>query len=191
MSPTQFPEDADIYLAQLERHLAPLPADDRARIVQEISGHLAERAAVGPDTLHATITGLGAPSVLARSFVDDYRLTGALASGPSWRILLAILPRVWRSLGALVVGTAGVVLYMLTFGFAMVAVFKPLTPGNVGAWRGEHGGISDFGVEFSSVHTTPELLGWWIIPISLAAAAICYLTASGLMRTGGRLLLRR
>jgi hypothetical protein len=39
-------------------------------------------------------------------------------------------------------------------------------------------------------HTTPEVLGWWIIPIALACAVICYFAAAVIMRGGGRLLLR-
>jgi uncharacterized membrane protein len=190
MSPTDMPEDAETYLRQLERDLARMPADERGKIVQEIRSHLAERAAVGPQMLRAAITQLGPPSSLARSFVDDWQLSGALERGPSWRILLAMLQRVWRSLAAVVICTVTCVLYAFAVAFLIIAVMKPITPGNVGMWAGQNGGIGDFGVIFGTVHTTAELLGWWIIPIALVCAVFCYFAAALIMRGGGRLLLR-
>ncbi len=189
MSPMDFPEDAKTYLGQLDRYLQRLPADERAKIVQEIGSHLAEREAVGPETLHATITQLGAPRDLARNFIEDYALTGALGRGPSWRILLAILPRALRSLTALAIGTAGVLLYGFALAFVAVAVLKPVTPRNVGLWANDRGGFGDFGAIYGTVHHTPELLGWWVIPISLLLGALAYVAAAWLMRRGGRLLL--
>ena len=190
MNPTLMPEDAETYLRQFERDLQRMPAEERGRIVQEISGHLAERAAVGPQMLHAAITQLGPPSALARSFVDDWQLSGALQRGPAWRILLVILRRAWKSFAAVAIGTAGVILYVLAAAFVIVAALKPITPQNVGMWAGRDGGVGDFGVIFGAAHATPELLGWWIIPFSLGCAALCYFAAALVMRGGGRLLLR-
>ena len=190
MRPNQMPEDAETYLRQLERDLHRLPAEERGKIVQEISGHLAERAAVGPQMLHAAITQLGPPSALARSFVDDWQLSGALQRGPSWRILVVILRRAWKSFAAVLIGTVGVALYAFAAGFLIMAVLKPITPGDVGMWAGANGGVGDFGAIYGTTHATPELLGWWIIPIALAGAAISYLAAALVTRGGGRLLLR-
>ena len=191
MTPAEMPEDAETYLRQFERDMARMPSVERSKIVQEITSHLAERGAVGPQMLHAAITQLGPPSVLARSFLDDWLLTGALEHGPALRILLVILMRAWRSFAAVVIGTAGVLLYTLALAFLVVAVLKPITPRNVGLWRDGHGGFSDFGVVYGSLHTTPEVLGWSIIPVCIAAAVILWLLAGWVMRNGGRLLLRR
>jgi hypothetical protein len=186
------PEDAETYLRQLERDLEPMPAEERGRIVQEIKSHLAERAAVGPQMLGVAISQLGPPRMLARSFVDDWRLSGALKQGPSWRILLVILRRAAKSFAAVGIGFAGVVLYLLAAGFVIVAVMKPISPHNVGAWAGPDGNLTNFGVLYGVDHPgAQELLGWWIIPVSLAAAALCYFVAAFVMRTGGRLLLKR
>ena len=189
MSPKDFPEDAKTYLGQLDRYLQRLPGEERAKIVQEIGSHLAERETAGPETLHATITQLGAPRDLARNFIEDYALSGALSRGPSWRILLAILPRALRSLTALAIGTAGVLLYGFAVAFVAVAALKPITPRNVGMWAADNGGFGDFGAMYGTVHHTPELLGWWIIPISLLVGALAYVVAGWLMRRGGQLLL--
>ncbi len=189
MAGPDMPEDAETYLAQLERHLARMPAQARAPIVQEIKSHLAERAAVGPHMLHAAISQLGTPRALAQSFLDDWLLSGALDRGSGPRLLAVILRRAWRSFAAVAIGTLSVILYLFAFAFLVVAVMKPITPGNVGAWAARDGGIGDFGVIFGVVHTTPELMGWWIIPASLAAALICYFAASLVTRQGGRLLL--
>ena len=190
MSPTEFPEDVDTYLAQLERELGPMPAQERARIVQEISGHLAERAAVGPQMLHATIVQLGTPRALARSFIDDWTLTGALERRAGPPILWAILRRAWRSLAAIVIGTVGVLLYALSVTFAAVAVMKPITPHNVGLWVGPDGRLANFGIIYGATHDGPELLGWWVIHLSAIAEAQLWLAAGWALRNGGRLLLR-
>lgn len=191
MSPTEFPEDVDTYLAQLERELQPLPADERGRILQEIGGHLAERGAAGPETLHATIVGLGTPRALARSFLDDRALTGALETRAGPRILLAVLRLAWRSAVAIVVGFVGVVLYAISIGFGLVAVMKPITPRNVGLWAGPDGRLENFGIIYGATHDGPELLGWSVIPIAAIAAVALWLAAGWAMRRGGRLLQRK
>jgi hypothetical protein len=191
MSPAQFPEDAETYLSQLGRELHPLPAGERTRILQEIGGHLAERAEVGPEMLHATIVGLGTPRSLAQGFMDDRALAGALEKRSNLRLLWVILRRAVRGVGAAVVGTAGALLYLLSIGFALVAVIKPILPAQTGMWLDPNGGVSNFGVMGDYPRHEPEILGWWIIPISLAAAVALWLMAGWVLRRGGRLLLRK
>ncbi len=191
MSPSEFPEDTDTYLAQLERELHPLPAEERGRILQEIGGHLAERAAIGPQVLHTTITQLGPPRTLARSFIDDRALNEALDAGKAFRILWVILRRAWRGLAWTIVGTSGALLYMFSVAFLIVAVAKPIVPHQVGMWLGPTGGVSNFGVMGDYPRGTPEILGWWIVPISLAAAVFFWLAAGSVLKRGGRLLVRK
>lgn len=190
MSPSEFPEDAETYIAQLERELAAMPAAERGRIVQEIGGHLAERAEVGPQMLHATIVQLGTPRALARSFLDDWALSGALKRGGGPRILWVILRRAWRSFAAVVIGTVGVLLYLFSACFGLVAVMKPITPHNVGLWRGPDGHVENFGIIYGMTHNGPELLGWWVVPISIVLAVALWIAAGWIMRRGGKLLLR-
>jgi hypothetical protein len=99
--------------------------------------------------------------------------------------------RVWTSFAAAVICIAGCALYAFALGFLAMAVLKPILPANVGLWAGRDGGVGDFGIIFGAIHTTPELLGWWVVPAALACAAICYGVAAVVMRGGGRLLLRR
>jgi len=191
MSPQDMPEDAETYLRQFERELGKLPAEEREKIVREIESHLAERGAVGPEMLGVAISQLGPPRVLARSFVEDYALQGALKGRTSPMILIAMAPRALRSLTALAICAAGAVLYAFTVAFALIAVWKPISPRNVGVWRDAAGRLADGGIIYGMPHAYPEVLGWWIIPISLAAGAATYGLASLLMRWGGRLLLGR
>jgi hypothetical protein len=167
-----------------------MPADERGKIVQEIGSHLAERSAVGPQMLGAAITQLGPPRLLARTFVDDWRLSRALDRGHAPRILLAILRRAWRSFAAVLIGTVGVVLYAFAIGFLLIAVLKPIWPANVGMWVDASGRILDFGAMSDWPRTGREVLGWWIIPVSVVFAIICWLIAGLVMRLGGRFLLR-
>ena len=66
---------------------------------------------------------------------------------------------------------------------------QPLLPQQVGMWKDGNG--YSFGAIFGKIHTSPEMLGMWIIPISGLAAALAYFAATELMRQSGRLILSR
>lgn len=175
------------YLQRLERGLHLLPKDDRSAIVAEIKSHIAERLAETDITVHYVLESLGDPDELAQSYVEQYRLEDALARS-SLSLLVVILRRAARSIVALVTGFVAISFYLFALGFLFVAAMKPITPERTGLWV-DRGEIS-LGA-FNAAPGAHELLGYWVIPVSVAGALLCYVAGTALMRFGGRALLRK
>jgi uncharacterized membrane protein len=182
-------QEIDGYVRRLLWALQTLPHDDRLNIAGEIHSHLSECAGRGPRDLDRAIAGLGSPDALARSYVEEFELAGAVNSASPVTLLLTVLNRATRSVMAFLGGFAALTLYLLAVGCAMVAVGKFIVPGKVGAW------ISDHSLTAGIVDTPPagghELLGYWIVPIAAAIAALCFVGAGKLLRLIGRRLLAR
>jgi uncharacterized membrane protein len=176
------------YLDCLTRALRILPPEDRTAIIAEIESHIADRIAEG-SSVADTLSSLGDPVELARAYLEQYKLEDALARSSNLSLMAAILERATRNILALATGLVALMLYLFAVSFAAVAVLKPVLPQNVGFWWGKTAFL--FGIMDKAPADTPELLGYGIIPIAVAACVLCYLAGTALMRFGGRLLLRK
>jgi hypothetical protein len=186
----QFPQRSvavDDYLGRLAAALRPLPEADRLSIVAEIESHIAERLASGTP-VEAALARLGWPELLARAYLEDHELERALARSSPGLLLSNMLGRATRSIVALAGGFTGLLLYAMGLAFLAIAILKPVAPANVGLWTGPD--LFALGV-FAATPGRNEILGYWLIPLSLAASLGCYLLAQLLMRSCGRRLLRR
>jgi len=183
-------QEIDAYVRRLLWALQALPHDDRLNIASEIHSHLAERDARGPRELERALASMGPPDALARSYVEEFELAGAVNRASPARLMLAMLDRAGRSGLAFVGSFAALSLYLVAGAFLLMAVMKPITPDKVGAWRLGEGGFA-----FAIMDTPPppqaELLGYWIIPLSAMLATLCFIAASKLLRWAGRRLLAR
>ena len=185
------PQEADPvsrYMLRLRRALSSLPEGERIDIVAEIHSHIAERASPPGRSVHDVLAALGEPEALANGYLDDRELSHALRRSSPGRLLAAVLGRATRSLTALSVGLASVVLYAFALSLTLTAVLKPIMPRNVGLGHGAHG--IQFGLP-AAPPASADALGLWIVPLALVAAVLCYLAATGLIKAGGRTLLRR
>ncbi len=159
------------YLRRFEARLGKLPSDERDRVVLEIASHLAESEARG--RLQESMVGLGAPDLLARSFVDDVRLTAALQRRSPVSLLFALLERSARSAAAGVTGFVAVVMYLASFTFLAATASKPVLKERVGFHLGDR-----------------ELLGDWVYLVGPLAAVLLFLLADWLMRKVAARLLK-
>ena len=175
------------YLAALGGALRALPQADRAEIVREIESHLLERGQAGD--LDAALAALGRPEAFARTFLEDRAMNQALSRPNPAALLFAVLDRSGRSAIACIVGFAACLLYLFSGSFALMVVLKEVTPANVGWWSSP--GHLMFGAIYGTHPAGPELLGYWIVPIAAAAAVICYLCATALLKMVGRILVAR
>ena len=179
--------DADAYVRKLLWALQSLPHEDRLNIAAEIHSHLSDSALGGPDAAARACDKLGPPHVLARRFVEEYELAGALNRAAPGRLLLAMLSRGSRSLAALGASFGAALCYIFALAFLVVAAAKPVMPAHVGWWR------SVDGTPLLGLVATPpagaDLLGLWIIPAALAAAIGCYLLGTQVLRQRARHLL--
>ena len=175
------------FLAELSAALRALPQADRAEIVREIESHLLERDQAGD--LDAALAALGRPQTFARNYLADRAMNQALTQPNPMTLLFAVLNRAGRSALACIVGFAACVLYLLSGSFALLVVLKQVTPNNVGWWSSP--GHLMFGAIYGTHPAGPELLGYWIIPLAAAAAVLCYLCATMLLKMVGRILVAR
>lgn len=177
------------YVRRLQRALSPLPKEDRLAIVAEIESHIADCTGAGKTPLFEVLEGLGSPEELAATYVEQYRLTDALSGSKHISLFFIVLERATRSILALTTGLAAALFYVFALAFAAVAVLKPILPGNVGFWFGP--GVFDFGAIDKPPAGVHELLGYWIVPVGVVLAVLCYLGGARLMRFTGKRLLRK
>jgi hypothetical protein len=182
--------EIDIYVRRLLWALQALPHEDRLAIASEIHSHLSDVAARGgAGALDKAIAKLGPADTLARSYVEDYELAGAINRAAPATLLLNVLNRGTRSIAAFFGGLAALCLYLFAACFAMIAVGKLIVPGEVGAWIGPHAFTA--GIPGTPPAGAHEVLGDWIVPISVVLGALCFVGGGKLLRLIGRRLLAK
>ncbi|MEG3124017.1 HAAS signaling domain-containing protein [Sphingomonas sp. GB1N7] len=182
------PTEIDHYVRKLLWGLQSLPHEDRLSIAAEIHSHLTDCAAEGPQNLDKARARLGAPHLLAARYVEEYALSGALARTAPGHLLLAVIDRGSRNVGAALAGFGAAMSYLFVLAFAVIAVAKPIMPQNVGLWR-EQGGALTAGLVATRPSGADELLGPWIVPLAIASALACYLFGTQVLRSVARRLL--
>jgi hypothetical protein len=182
--------EIEIYVRRLMCALQPLPAEDRAAIASEIRGHLADCAARGEGALPRALDGMGVPELLGRSYVEEYRLAGALEKGSPVRLLAIVLGLAMRGLGGFFGGLSVLALYLVGASFFLVAGAKLVEPANVGMWIAPNYfsfAILDAGPPISA----HEMLGYWIVPLSVLLGIGCLVGGTRLLHLIGRQILKR
>lgn len=179
------PIEIDHYVRKLLWGLQSLPHEDRLSIAAEIHSHLTDCAADGSDALEHARARLGAPHMLAARYVEEYALSGALARIAPGHLLLAVIDRGSRSIGAALAGFGAAMSYLFVLAFAVIAIAKPIVPQNVGLWK-EQGGALTAGLVATRPSGADELLGLWIVPLAIGAALACYLFGTQVLRSVAR-----
>lgn len=169
----------EVYLRELRAQLHG--AADAEDILAEIRSHIEES---GPDVA-ATLARLGTPAELATLYAVDR------SSSPT--ILVRGLFR-WAkvSIGGFFALIGVVVGYGLTISFFLAALIKPFAPHRTGVWWLAGDEISlRLGLGGSPPTYGHEVLGWWIVPIGLAAGALVLWATPRFGRWAVRRFLRR
>lgn len=185
--------ELDAYLRRLRQALRPLPAEERDDIARETESHFRERLAAAPGTTSVSevAAALGPAEDYGRRFVEDYRIGAALASGSAVEMLRAaalLLGRgVWYFVGFLFF----LILFSLIVALGAIAVLKLVFPQNVGLWISTDPGVFRLGFSNTVEPYLQEVLGYWIVPLALAAALALYRVTGSLLRRFLRSLRRR
>lgn len=177
------------YLKRLRWALSHLPAEDREEIVTETRAHFSERMAQGTG-FETVAASFGDPEAYARRFLENYEISVALSSGSTPRMMGAALKAIGRGVGSFFAVLGLVTLYLTALVFVVIAVLKPLMPEHTGLWVGDGlflmGVVSEKTVagmgmagEYANAR---EVLGYWIIPLSLVAGAVVYLLSNTMLR---------
>lgn len=169
------------YVERIESMLAPLHPAARREIVQELKVHLLdsirhdEAQAEAERVLNAT-ERLGRPEDFLEPIVTDRIIEeGAATYNPLW-IVKGLGRTLTRGVKNTILGLFFGIGYLLAAVTASLAVLKPFFPSHVGLFRGTGEGAYRWAFGYiDQTEGMTELLGNWIIPISLALAVLLYL----------------
>lgn len=177
------------FLAKLERALRSLPADERQSILAEIKSHIDDRTAATGRPVSEALESLGDPLELAQAYMEQRKLEDAVVRSAHGTLLITILEKTGRSLAAGFLGLFALTCYLCSIVFACMAVLKPIIPQNVGYWVGPH--MFAFAIMDKAPPNTTDVLGYAIIPVSVALCVAFFFIGRALTRLGGRVLLRK
>lgn len=167
----------DAYLGRLRGRLRGLSGGDVREIVEELRSHVADKTGAGeeltPDAVDQILAGLGSPEELANQYLTDEMLARAEVSRSPLRILESLFRWATFSVGGFFVLMGTVLGYLLGGIFMWCGVLKIVHPQTAGLWLIPDG-AGDVQVSVRLGFLGPpaggrELLGWWILPIGLAA----------------------
>jgi hypothetical protein len=181
----------EAFLRELRARLCRLPAAEVDEIVAELRSHVRDSAGVEPaaSAVAVVLERLGSPAELADAFANERLLARAQHSGSPWMLLTGL----FRLAGASLAGAAALVGlvagYVVAASLLVAALVKPFAPDRVGLWRlaGDEASLRLGLVPGSAPPHGEELLGWWIVPLGLLAAA----GASWFTASFGRWAIRR
>jgi hypothetical protein len=165
----------EAYLNRVRGRLRGLSAEDKREILEELHGHIVDKAASsgGERTVavEVALASLGSPEELAREYVTDELLARAEISRSPWQLLDSLFRWASMSVAGFLVLLGSVFGYLLGCTFILVGLLKPLHPQTAGlwAWRDATGDLS-FSLRLGFGYAPSlgrEVFGWWIIPVGL------------------------
>jgi len=181
----------DAYLMNLRRTLGELPPEEVNEILREIRGHILERAEAAGDLsderLVAILKALGRPEDIGPLYQAESLIARARSSFSPSLILRTTLRWAMVSVFGCVAFLAGMVGYVSAAAFFVIAVLKPIFPDRVGAWLEPHG----FSMGIHEGAGSVDVLGWWIIPVSLIGGVAFLVGTSRFLRWLLRFAVRR
>jgi uncharacterized membrane protein len=183
---------AEDFLTALAKALKAAPEPARKDILAEVESHLGDVADRSGDAgVSNAIERFGAPDDYAARALEAHGLAAALAQPSPWQAVNAAMRYAGDSLIILTAAFAGFCLALFGVAFGGIALVDLIAPDHAGLFVQENGGWA-FGV-FSQADRADahEVLGRWIIPISILGSAACFLLANLAVRLGVRSRLRR
>ncbi len=159
----------------VEARLARAMSQEEAAIAADLSSRTIQRIEAGyPASLESTKALL---TIFGADIIHDPEAPVAPAAVSPWKeVGLKIGSVSRRSVG---IGFAGLRLLFVA-NFVLIAFAKPFMPGQTGMWVSAKGFI--IGTLSQPPAAAPEVLGYWIIPLMLVAAAALLMSFSGLRR---------
>lgn len=167
----------DDFCHKFERALKQLGVEGRADIVAEIRAHLQDGAATGE--LDDRLRELGTPERYGRIFRDELRIEQAYVRADPYQTMGTLLVlsshRLAAAIGLFFSGT----LYIFALGFAVTLVMELIAPEKTGLWIDREQGLFVFGsvAEAEWLANTPEILGFFYLPVAAALGLLSFLLA--------------
>jgi hypothetical protein len=182
---TEAQHKIEAYLERLRKRLRGLKDEDVREIVEELRSHIVEKAVEGGQGMaagvDAALAGLGSPEELAGQYVAGDFIAQARVGRSPIGILKSLFHWASLSVAGFLVMLVSIVGYVLGISLIACALLKPIHPQTAGLWIIPDPG-GDFQISLRLGFSGPpaggrELLGWWIVPLALAAGtALRFLT---------------
>ena len=170
----------EAYLTTLSAKLRGLHRDEVRDIVQELRGHIVEKASVDGEVTSAGIdtalTSLGSPDELASEYVTDHLLARAEVTRSPLRILGSLFRWATLSVAGFFVFLGSIIGYLIGGSLMWAGVLKIIHPQTAGLWMWhDQAGEITISVRMGFEGPPPgakDLLGWWLLPIGLAVGCM-------------------
>lgn len=174
------------YIRRLERSISKLPSEMQTDIQNEISGHILDsmehsKGELELDKLLDAIERLGNPEKFMKPMIADYEAVYATSTFQPVHILRAMVRNLGAGFERTVKYSVFFILYSTLFSFAILFLGKIFFPGNTGLFINNNGGFKAFGI-FSPVLGDVELLGYWLLPMSLIGLVMDYFLITFIMK---------
>jgi uncharacterized membrane protein len=177
----------DSYLTALRLHLGPLTIAEREEIVREIHAHIRDSAEEPGASVETVLARLGPAEELAAQYRDGLLIRKASRSASPLMLLRAALRLATKGVFGTFVFACGVFGYSFGVGFLVVALAKTIAPAHTGAWVQDGHLIAAGALEFGIPPQAHEVLGLWIIPLTLSLGSLLLLLTNYLIRKSLRL----
>lgn len=177
------------YLRNLELLLRPLTPNDREEVIREIESHIYEMMSREDQSLNEVsrllnaMDAMGEVSQMVDPIVADKTIEYASHSLNPTRLLTAFANNSGYKLRQLVLLSFYSLFHVLALLVLSLSLVKSFNPA-VGVHVGE-GGIFVLGT-VDEASRAREVLGYWIIPISILIATGCYWLALQLLKMVGK-----
>jgi hypothetical protein len=178
---TRAAQDLDSYLQTVRAGLRGLPAADAEEIIRELRSHILDRASsaagLSESGVAAALARLGDSEDLVAQYTTENLMARAERSRSPWLILRSIFRWASLSLAGFFVFLGSLIGYTTALAFLFCAVAKPFQPKSIGLWVRD-ASFSSLSFSLGTVDANAggrEVLGWWIIPIGLAAGVGLFL----------------
>jgi uncharacterized membrane protein len=172
----------DSYLMQLRRSLGELPPEEVSEILQEIRGHILERAEssgeLTEERLVAILKALGKPEEIAPLYQAESAVAMARSSLSPTVVLRGAMRWAMVSVRGFLLFVLGLIGYGIAFGWIVGAIGKIIAPDKFGAWLGP----GTFAIGTNENPANHEVLGWWLIPVGLTLGTVFLVGTTRVLR---------
>lgn len=173
------------YFKRVNRVLKPAPKKQREEILLELQGHLLESirndtSENEADKVLNAIEKLGDPDEFLRPIVADRLFSDASKTLNPKSIILGLGFNFYSNIKRAFVALMFSFGYLLCLVSALMAVLKVFFPKHVGLLRTKTGSIL---LGFNLAEANADILGYWIIPISLIISVVLYIILTKSFKT--------
>jgi len=180
--PPRLQQKVDSYLMQLRRSLGELPPEEVSEILQEIRGHILERAEASgeltDERLVSILHSLGKPEDIAPLYQADSVMAKARTSLSPTVVLRGVLRWAMMSVRGVVLFIVGLFGYALAAGWIVGAFGKMIAPDKFGAWVSP----DTFSIGTNDNPAAHDVLGMWLIPVGLVLGTVFTIATTWLLR---------